>query len=692
MLRLKTILYLVVMTLCVLPCSGQEKPRDLRREITSLVNLLLEHHVSPRKIDDSLSKDIFHKLLHDLDPDKVFFTEMELAVLRPYEYKIDEDVNGKDTGFSRALKEQYRIGLQRSERIGSELFSSGLDWDKREAYDPNPEWSRDDEELLVRHRQLLKHHVLDRLVELSQRDSTLAPGFFETNLPQAMKHANALFRRPITRWLENPALYENQMSDIYLQAIAGVFDPHSTYFSTSDYNEFVGSLSADDYFFGFVLETDNSGNVIIGSLAPGGAAWKSGALHVSDIIVALKWQNEERIDVTGMSVEDVSDLLDGRNTELLEMTVRKVDGTEKSVMLRKEKLESDQNIVQSFILDGDIRVGYVYLPDFYTQWDEETEGARCADDVAREIFKLKREGIDGVVMDLRFNGGGSLQEARAMAGIFIDEGPLVIFSTRGQKPVSLKDMNRGTVYDGPLVIMVNGASASASEVFAAAIQDYNRGLIVGSATYGKATGQNIFPIGEITPQSGPSGFAKITTQKLFRITGKSAQSHGVYPDIPLPDVFRTLGMSEANYPFALQRDSVAGNSYYRPFAPFKVKALQAMSHERVSKNRSFQDLNKAIQSLEELMHEQDKPQPLDWKHYYQSVAKERDQRKSANDAKAIDGIFKVVNDSGKQQRLAVDEYARHLNGEWLKALSTDLFVQEAYLVMRDYITLTKRPR
>src|SRR5690606_14975435 len=129
---------------------------------------------------------IFHKLLHDLDPDKVFFTEMELAVLRPYEYKIDEDVNGKDTGFSRALKEQYRIGLQRSERISSELFSSGLDWNKREAYDPNPEWSRDDEELLVRHRQLLKHHVLDRLVELSQRDSTLAPGFFETNLPQAM--------------------------------------------------------------------------------------------------------------------------------------------------------------------------------------------------------------------------------------------------------------------------------------------------------------------------------------------------------------------------------------------------------------------------------------------------------------------------------------------------------------------------
>lgn len=677
---------------------AQKIQRNVRQEITWLKTSLLNQHVAPRTIDDQFSTDLFMKVLEDLDPDRIFFTEKELALLRPFENSLDDEINGKGMAFLTTLKAQYRLGLERSEKLTTALLSTSLDWKKNELYDPQTGWVGDEKELRDRHRQLLKYRVLDRLVEVGQRDSIETPEFFDTHVADAREFVLMKTLRPVKRLLSDAALYDGEISNLFLQAMAAVFDPHSTFLSTAEYGEFISSLSSEDYYFGFTLDEDENGNVVISALAPGGAAWRSGALHVSDIIVAVRWQNEDRIDVGGMNIDDVNEILDQGRSDILEMTVRGVDGNEKQVSLRKAKIESEQNVVQAFILEGDIRVGYIYLPDFYTRWNDDQEGARCANDVAKELIRLKQESIDGVIIDLRFNGGGSLFEACAMAGIFIDEGPLAMFSTQEKKAVSLKDMNRGTVYDGPLVLMVNGASASASEVFAAAIQDFNRGLIVGSPTYGKATGQNTFPVEGMTTvensPAGTAGYVKVTTQKLYRVTGNSAQGRGVYPDVLLPDVFRAMNVSESQEPFALQRDSVPSNPYFKPLPPLKRKELRTMSSERVSNNEAFRELEKTIAWLTEELSASAGPRSLDWQTYHALMIEEARRREAIRSFKSDedDHVFKVDNGSSKEARLMLDEYARALNDRWMQALASDIYLQETYQILRDHISITKGPK
>lgn len=674
---------------------AQQPNRDVRLEITWLKRALLERHVQPRLIDDEYSADLFNKVLEDLDPDKIYFTGRELSALRPFEKRLDDEINDNSMAFLAELKAQYRAGLERSAKLTNDLLSRPLNWADDERYDPEADRAVDDEQLLSRHRQLLKYHVLDRLVEVGQRDSVQNPDFFDTHVADAMSYVLKKTLRPVRRLLDERDYYDNQLSNLFLQSMAGVFDPHSTYFSTADYGEFVSSLSGEDYFFGFTIDEDGKGNVVISGLAPGGAAWRSGALHVSDLILAVRWQHEDRIDVSGMNIDDVNEILDGGRSEILEITVRSVDGSEKRVTLRKEKLASEQNVVQSFILRGDINAGYIYLPDFYTQWDDEQEGARCANDVAKEIIRLKREGIDGIIIDLRFNGGGSLFEARAMAGIFIDEGPLAMFSTHDTKALPLKDMNRGTVYDGPLVLMVNGASASASEVFAAAMQDYNRGLIVGSPTFGKATGQNTFPLEEMStsihPSKNKTGYVKVTTQRLYRVTGQSAQGRGIYPDILLPDVFRALNLTESRQPFTLRGDSVQANSYFKPLPPLKRNELRALSSERLSHNRVFQELQKTIAWLSEGLSASAEPRSLNWQTYQALMVEESKKRETIKSFRSEERVFEVDSGSSKEARLNLDEYAHALNDRWMQALASDIYLQETYQVLRDHISLTKKP-
>jgi carboxyl-terminal processing protease len=269
-------------------------------------------------------------------------------------------------------------------------------------------------------------------------------------------------------------------------------------------------------------------------------------------------------------------------------------------------------------------------------------------------------------------------------------------TTRDKKSVTLKDMNRGTVYDGPLVLMVNGQSASASEVLAACIQDYNRGLIVGSPTYGKATGQNIFPIESMTlevPKKGQpgAGYVKITTQKLFRVTGKSAQGRGIVPDVLMPDIFSALNISERRYPFALKRDSIPMNPYFKPLTPLKSKELQALSSERLAKNPAFEELRKTISWLEQEMNRASKTEPLDPEKYFAMVQEQEEQQASADGVKSPDKIYEVSNGQTKEQQLAVDEYARELNDRWLDLLMSDLYLQETYQVLRDLVSFTKKP-
>jgi carboxyl-terminal processing protease len=673
--------------------------KDFRKEASLLKNVIIKQHYSPKEINDQFSEQFYDQLFKALDPDKILFTESDLKPLLPYRTLLDDEFNGKQWYFFNLLVTTYRNCLERSEQYIEQLSSTPFNWKVKE-YMTNDtlHWPATELALKEKWRLWLKLSLLDRMASMYELDSTKNARFFDQNEATARVRVKATELRSIRRILKHQAGFENHVASLYFGTFASIFDPHSVYLSTTEMENFLSSLSTEGYYFGVTLDENDRGDVVIAAMAPGGPAWKSGEFHAGDVLLALRWTGQERIDLAGVPLEEVNQLLGDANHNTIEFTVRMAGGVQKEIALRKEKISLEEVFVRSYILTGKNKIGYISLPDFYTQWGDESEGSRCASDVAKEIIKLKKENIDGLILDVRFNGGGSLREALAMAGIFIDEGALGILRDRTQNETTVKDMNRGTVYDGPLAIMVNGQSASASEFLAAALQDYNRGIIVGSRTYGKATAQNFFPV-DPNQKEEPSleslktgaGFATITTDKIYRVTGKTAQGLGITPDVLLPDFYDVVTMREALLPYALPPDSVFRQTYYKPRVPLPRNELKKQSAARVSSHPSFTTILETSLWLKKKLAAQDQPVLLHWDSFLKDSDEEN--RHYTTIKKMFDkqtAVFNVTNGLVDLQRINADEYAQQFNKHWIERLMTDGYVEETFLIVCDYIEWKKK--
>lgn len=362
------------------------------------------------------------------------------------------------------------------------------------------------------------------------------------------------------------------------------------------------------------------------------------------------------------------------------------------VFLKKEKAENEENIVKGFVMNGEKKIGYILLPGFYTEWENET-GSGCANDIAKEIIRLKKENIEGLILDVRYNGGGSLGEALDMIGIFVEEGPLCATKDKSGKLATLKDPNRGTIYDGPLVLMINGQSASASELLAASLKDYNRAVIAGSNTFGKATMQQLFFADTITSRR-PEGdekkdLIKITTGKLYKVDGRTAQKFGVEPDVPLPDAYEGLEMGERFLPNSLPPDTVKRNNYYKPLPYLPVKELASRSSIRVLAHNDFQQIKKITEEQKKNMQLTSRNVPLKpdlFEAWIKKIDKELEEVKGES---AAAGTYKPGNHAAAIQLLANNSFAKEQNNNWLERLANDIYLQEACQVVTDLINLKK---
>jgi carboxyl-terminal processing protease len=685
-----------------LSAAGQ-KVRDHHREALLLKKILVQEHFQPRPVDDQFSRQVFDAFMRSLDEDKVYFTSADLKLLEPYRLLIDDELNGQGWKFLDQVTPLFRKCLVRAETTIRKETETAFNPSSKEyfTYDTT-QWAGDEKGLQLKWRHWLNYQTLDRLADLQKIHPAEASDFFRKYEPEARSRVKAFELRMINRILNHPSGFENYMASAYFRSIAAVFDPHTTYYDVTDMENFLSSLSTEGYYFGVTLDENDRGNVMITALAPGGPAWKSGEINVSDELVYLQWDHQEPLDMTGISLEEANEILADANHELIGFTVKKSTGLLKTVKLRKEKISLEQNFVRSYVLAGNDgkKVGYISLPDFYTQWGDEGSGSRCANDVAKEVLKLATEKIDGLVLDVRFNGGGSLIEAVALAGIFIDEGPLGMIRSKSQLPASVKDMNRGVIYDGPLVLVVNGQSASASEFLAGAFQDYNRAVIVGSRTFGKATAQNFFPL-DPAQKEEPSlasiqnglGFASITTDKIYRVTGKTAQGRGVVPDIYLPDLFDAFDIHEAGLPFALAADSVFKKSFYKPLPALPLEALRQRCASRLRGNQPFDAVTANSSWLATEFHKKDEPVSLNWELF----------SKQSNEIlvryKALEEVltrpatsFSVRNGSQDEQRMDADEYAQEINKAWVKRLQEDIYVEEVFHIIADLVELVPKPR
>lgn len=390
-------------------------------------------------------------------------------------------------------------------------------------------------------------------------------------------------------------------------------------------------------------------------------------------------------------IDEVEEVLDGVSTATILLTVRTANGSLQTVTLYKQAVKLEENLIKSYILEGAEKIGYISLPDFYTDWNS-YNALGCANDVAKEIIKLKKENIQGLILDLRFNGGGSMLEAAGLAGIFINEGPLCVMD-EADKPKVLKDPNRGTAYDGPLLVLVNTLSASASEFTAAVLQDYNRALIVGSPTYGKASMQIVMPVdtSAATPQAwamqkAELGYLKITEGGFYRVTGKSHQRNGIQPDIHLPDVYEKMHIREEDEPQALYFDTVSKKPAFARLPDLPLQPLAQNSANRIKAGTAFKNLMAVSDSIYRF--KENVPVALTpasitlFKEQTNNLYKTYDRLTTTPIAS-----FKVTTHSYQTDLMKEDEYSRELNKRIADDMASDIYIDEAYRILADLIKL-----
>ncbi|MEI9943856.1 MAG: carboxy terminal-processing peptidase [Chitinophagaceae bacterium] len=677
--------------------AGQAQSSPFRDKAIVLKRMIEKNHYSPREVNDSFSVAVFEEMINTADPRRLLFTAPEYTQLTANRLNLDDELNGKGWVFFDLFSALYKKSLLRADTIINKIFQKPFDYNANETISSSSSrertynFSADTKALTDRWSRYFKLLILDDVYDAMNEDSTKKMTFkgaltsLEPGIKEKIKRAEL---KSIKKILEDPNGYSTFVEDIYLNAIASSFDPHTNYFSTREKENFQAQLSTEVLSFGLDLEENDKGEIVIEHLVPGGPAWKSGELHKGDELLSLQWEGKQAVEINSAEIENVYDIIGESDRDRMVFKFQKPDGSIKIVLLRKEKINNEENVVKGFVLNGEKKIGYILLPGFYTEWENES-GSSCANDVAKEIIKLKKEKIDGLILDVRFNGGGSLGEAIDMMGIFIEEGPLMSDKGRDNKRLTYKDPNRGTIYDGPMVLMVNGQSASASEILAGALQDYNRAVIVGSNTFGKSTMQQMFLLdtNRLRPFTGTQDqdVIKITMKKLYRLDGESAQRKGVKPDVALPDAFDALDYRESTFQNALPSDTVKRNAYYKPLSPLPVAELSRQSNARVLPNKEFQAVNKFIEQQKQSRQQSSRTIPLKWDSF-EKWAQENEPR-LVDEATVATKNFTAGNHSQDKQVIQNDPFVKEVNDTWLKNIDTDFYIQEAFLVLKDLIQL-----
>ena len=670
--------------------SGPTPSSQKQKLLTAVGQLLKDEHYSPKPIDDAFSKQVFKKYLDELDGDKTLFLQTDITSLKKYETSIDEEINGSsEIEFTPAVNAIYTKRVPEVMALYRDILSKPFNFKDDETLVIDAEKQTHpatEDERKEKWRKRLKYLTLERYVDLiEQREKSKVDSISKRTDEQleaearqkTLKSTDRMYERVRTR------LTEDERFNMFVNVITNLMDPHSDYFAPVEKREFDEMMSGRFYGIGAQLQ-EQDGIIKIVSLVPGGPAWKSGELMANDIIVKVgQGGKDEMVDITGFDVSDAVKLIRGNKGTDVKLTLKKSDGTSKTITLQRDEIVQDETFARSVIVkNGDKKIGFISLHDFYADI-ERPNGARCSEDVAKEVIKLKDEKVDGIIIDLRNNGGGFLNEVIQMVGLFIKKGPVVQVKDREGKIIVMDDKDDNVLYDGPLAVMVNEMSASASEIFAAAIQDYKRGVIVGStSTYGKGTVQRNVPLGKpLDFFSGRTemGAVKLTFQKFYRVNGGSTQLKGVESDIILPDPYDYIKVREKDNKSALPWDEIkkANAQLFTGYdASIKVENAKINAQPAFALIKQNTDwLAKNVEAPVNLQLDKYKAQ----------------QKKLRNTVNQNTSLAKLKNEMDMD--VLKPDYNKFYNnpdkqkGErykaWLKALKSDLYIDETVKIVSD---------
>ncbi len=678
--------------------ENEDNPKTRYAKILRNVGILLEEgHFNPKKIDDAFSKTVLKKFTEDLDAEKNVFLLSDIQSFKKYDNKIDDEIHGAELESFYAINEVYLKRLNEVIGYYNELLAKPFDFNLNESIMMDPEkidFSKSESERKDNWRKRLKFIVLGKYVDMQdEREKNKGTKDFKIKADSTLeREAREQTLKQIERYFSTKKSRESNDENFstFVNAITGTMDPHTTYFPPIDLRSFKESMSGRFFGIGAQLKEDD-GKIKISSLISGGPAWKGGELKENDEIIKVGQGKEEPVDVTGYAVTDAVKLIRGaeKGTEV-RLTVKRIDGTIKVISIIRDDIKLEDTFAKSAIINGENKIGYSYLPEFYADFDR-PNGPRCAADVAREIDKLKAEKVDGIVLDLRGNGGGSLYDVVQMAGLFIEDGPICQVKGRDEKANVLRDRDKTVQYDGPLAVLVDETSASASEIFAAAIQDYKRGVIIGStSTYGKGTVQRNIPLNPesennlfTNKQSEDLGSVKLTLQKFYRINGDATQLKGVIPDIVLPDRLEHLKFREKDNPNSLSWDEIPKADYKTWISTYSTSALLSSANSDVNQNSTFGKIKTNVEWLEKYNDRQ----------YSLNIIKYKDEQKQLKEVyKQIDTLYKlekpmvIKNLISDTMAINTDKDKIEKNNQWLKVRSNDIYIDESVKVMNKIIT------
>lgn len=698
---------LLAVFVAVASCSFTSKEfddPDKDKLLIDLITYVLEKgHYDPKEMDNVFSAGVYKDFINAMDPLKRYFLASDIEDFSVYETEIDDQIRNKDLSFFNLVFERYSKRQIESEKLYKEILNTVFDYSIEEVINVDYDeitYVSSKKEMKERWRKQLKFSTISNYYDLVDEKETSEANKWEaiSNGEEITESENAkltLVEMEIkAREISMTSLdeYYEFVDDLerkdyfaqYLNVVVEEFDPHTNYFAPPERDVFDLRMSGKLEGIGARLQKRND-YIRVVEVISGGPVWRGEHLVVGDVIMKVKQEGEaESVSIVGMRVDDAVKLIKGPKGTKVTLTVKRVDGTIEEETITRDIVELEETYAKSAVIGkDDKKYGLINLPAFY--FDMKDYGERnAARDVKTEIINLKKEGMEGLVLDLRGNGGGSLKTAVDIAGLFIVDGPVVQVATSGNRKEVLKDEDKEVVWDGPLVILVNELSASASEILAAAMQDYKRGIIIGSEqSYGKGTVQNMVDLNQWLRKSdmGDMGALKLTTQKFYRVNGGSTQLEGVKSDVVMPDRYSYIDIGERDYDNPLPYDKISPAKYEVWDGYIDYEGTINRSKDRMAKSVQLSLIDENAKWIKK--NRDENIVDLNFDAYLAGINQRKEETKKFDAIDDYDNKLSYSSVPYELVQMKQDTILREKRKRWHKNLAGDIYVEEAVNVLQD---------
>lgn len=653
---------------------------------------MTQAHLQPVTINDNFSAKVFDEFFEVLDRRKRFFIQSDIAQFESYRYQVDDMFKAADLSFFDAVIDVADQKIISCKSYYEEILNQPFDFTVQETIETDfdkIDYAEDEEQLRKRWEQRLKYYTLQELESRITTQEKVSRDSIKT-VAELEEESRKEIKRIYDRWYENyEDVRRSDRFEQYINVLTRQFDPHSAYYSPKGKQDFNMRMGGKLEGIGAQLMTVGDLTQVV-TVVPGGPVWKDERIEVNDFILKVAQKGEEAVDITGMRIDDVVSLIRGPKGSRVILTIQKKDESQIVVELERDVINLEIARARGAVLkdeDDNKQYGYIDLPMFYNSFDG-PEGNSSAKDVARLIEMLKKENIDGLFLDLRDNLGGALIDAIDISGLFIEEGPVVQVKSKDRRPYIHRDKDESVTYDGPLIVLVNNYSASASEIVAGALQDYNRAVIVGSQTFGKGSVQNFIDLDRAIRNNDkvkPLGEVKLTIQKYYRVNGASTQLKGVMPDVVLPDSYDLIPTGERENKGALAWSRLDDVDHKQNvFSYDEIDLLVNKSAERVNQSKEFDLIKEHAHWLKE--NKKNTTQTLDLAAYQAHIKELKDRNKRYEEVfeKPVAGMSVIPMTMDFESEISSEEKEARAEA-WQKSVGRDFYLDEAMEIMEDIL-------